>query len=62
MAARTIENCSVIKRAVAEGIGEPERFWNLNKCLGYCHSANDDEPIESCKNCKYYVSFEQEDE
>lgn len=24
-------------------------------CLGYCHSENDDEPIDACKNCNRYT-------
>lgn len=56
---RTIENCSVIKKSVSKGIGEPERYWHLNKCLGYCRSDYDDEPIETCKNCKFYVTLDR---
>ena len=28
------------------------------KCLGYCHSETDDEPIDACKYCKLYESYE----
>ena len=28
------------------------------KCLGYCYSETDDEPIEKCKNCELYESYE----
>ena len=61
MAARKINNCSIIKKAVEKGIGVPVRYWYLNKCLGYCRAVNDDEPIEACKKCKYNISFELEE-
>lgn len=32
---RTLDNCSVIKKQIKRGIGEPERYCNINKCLGY---------------------------
>lgn len=57
---RTIYNCSVIQKQVNRGIGEPERYLTLNKCLGYAESDNDDEPCEACKRCKFCISFEQE--
>ena len=60
MAARTLENCVLIKACVKLGIGEPTRYWNLDKCLGYQRGKNDDEPCEKCKNCKYYISLKQE--
>ena len=57
---RTIYNCSVVQKQVNRGIGKPEQYYNLNKCLGYAKSDNDDEPCEACKRCKFYISFEQE--
>lgn len=52
---RTIENCSLIKSCVKKGIGEPKRFWHINKCEGYQKDENDDEPCEKCKSCKYCI-------
>lgn len=57
---RTIYNCSVIQKQVKRGIGEPERYYNLNKCLGYAKSDNDDEPCEQCKRCRLNLSLEEE--
>ena len=34
MAARTIENCSIIQRCVKAGIGEPQRWYNIERCEG----------------------------
>lgn len=53
MAARTIENCSIVKRCVEEGLGEPQRWYNINKCEGYA-------PFEQCKKCKFCISNEKE--
>jgi hypothetical protein len=56
---RTIENCSVVKKAVRTGLGEPE---NQNgRCLGYAGSygPDDDEPCEECKACKLNTAFEE---
>lgn len=52
---RTIENCYLIKKCVQDGIGAPDRFWNINRCEGYQKSENDDEPCEQCKKCKYCI-------
>lgn len=64
MPKRTLRNCSIIKRESWRGNGTPEQI--NGKCLGYCHSENDDEPIEVCKNCKlqesYYEDMEMQDE
>lgn len=49
---RTIENCSIKKKCVKCGIGEPD--VKNGYCLGYCCGENDDEPIDACKKCKYY--------
>lgn len=57
---RTLENCSLIKRNVKRGIGEPEQYYNINKCLGYAKSEMDDEPCETCKNCKFCISIDCE--
>lgn len=61
MASRTLDNCSLIKKMIKSGIGEPEQMYNINKCLGYQRSENDDEPCEICKGCKYNLSFCHDD-
>lgn len=53
MAARTIENCSIIKKCVKAGIGEPTQYYNIKRCEGYA-------PFEQCKKCKYHISYEKE--
>ena len=55
---RTFENCTLIKKCVSIGIGEPEQYEN--KCVGYARGENDDEPCEQCKNCKLNTSYEGE--
>jgi len=47
---RTIENCSLIKRMVRVGEGEPEREGD--RCLGYAE--------ETCKECKLNVWYDDE--
>ena len=62
---RTIENCSLIKRCVSDGIGKPNidnTTENINKCEGYQVSEYDDEPCEICKKCKYCTMGEMYDE
>lgn len=49
---RTLENCTLIKKCIKKGIGEPEQYRNLNKCVGYAKGENDDEPCEQCKRCR----------
>ena len=58
---RTFENCTLIKRCIRAGIGEPEQHPNLNKCVGYARSENDDEPCEKCKKCKLCTSSENDE-
>lgn len=53
---RTIENCSLIKQCVSEGIGYPARFFDTNLCEGYQKSDIDDEPCEVCKGCEHCIS------
>lgn len=31
---------------------------SINKCLGYAKSEMDDEPCETCKNCKFCISID----
>ena len=59
MSKRTIENCSVIKRGLALGIGKPYVESN-GKCVGYSHSDDDDEPHDLCKNCRLNSSYESD--
>lgn len=61
MAARTLDNCSLIQKMIKRGIGEPEQYHNINKCLGYQRGETDDEPCEICKRCKYNLSFCHDD-
>lgn len=49
---RTLDNCTLIKKLVKDGIGEPEQYYNLNKCSGYTKSENNDEPCEQCRKCR----------
>lgn len=60
MAARTIENCTLIQKCVKKGIGEPQQWHFINKCEGYQRGENDDEPCEQCKKCKFCISNEKE--
>ena len=55
MAARTLDNCTLIKKCVKAGIGEPQQWYNINKCEGYQRGENDDEPCEQCKKCRYCI-------
>jgi hypothetical protein len=60
MAKRTMENCSLIKKAVREMIGSPG--IEDGKCVGYANrgSGDDgDEPCEKCKECKLNVTYEK---
>lgn len=46
---RTLENCSLIKQSIHIGVGRPNQRNGL--CQGYSYP-DDDEPCETCKNCK----------
>lgn len=55
------KNCSKLgeqriklQQVDCEGIAKDKN----GKCLGYCYSETDDEPIEKCKNCELYESYE----
>lgn len=52
MAKKTIDNCTVIKKAIKIGIG----FCGTvgDKCEGYC-TETDDEPCDKCKRCKLLI-------
>ncbi len=63
MAAKTIDNCSLIKKSVKIGIGYPDcyiRTFGERRCFGYQKSENDDEPCKQCKRCKYYAGCGEE--
>ena len=51
MPKRTIENCSLIKKAIKELAGEPKVLEG--KCEGY-HNEHD-EPHEVCQKCKLSI-------
>lgn len=55
---RTIQNCSYAKRMVRRGLGEPSVAGD--KCMGYQRGENDDEPCETCKECKLNEWHESE--
>ena len=52
---RTIENCTFIQKCIRKGIGEPKRFYNINKCEGYQKSEDGGAPCEQCKKCKFCI-------
>lgn len=54
---KTLFNCSLIKKMVVKGEGEPERYYVT--CAGYPKSENDDEPCETCKKCILNYSMEK---
>ena len=55
---RTLENCSLIKKCVKRGIGEPTQYYNINRCEGYAKS-DYDEPCEVCKRCKFCITYDE---
>lgn len=59
VAKRTVENCSLVKKAVKRGIGTPQ--MQSGKCMGYSAGDNDanDEPCEKCKVCKLSTTYGQ---
>ena len=46
-----------LQQVDCEGIAKDKN----GKCLGYCYSETDDEPIDACKYCKLYESYEDAD-
>lgn len=56
MPARTIENCSLVKKM---GGAKPDK--DGRKCVGFGKSDEDDEPCEICQNCKLNAYYEPED-
>lgn len=48
---KTIENCQLIKRMIKEMVGYP--LIKDGKCEGYVISEENDEPCDTCKECKY---------
>lgn len=57
MSKRTIYNCSIIKKAVKNGIGECGS--ENGKCIGYA-GEDGDEPCNACKECKLNAMYSQE--
>jgi hypothetical protein len=55
---RTIENCSLRKKAIHEGIGDCGT--ENGKCLGYANEGG--EPHDTCKECKLHVYYEESEE
>lgn len=55
MAARTIENCTLIQKNTKSGVEEPMRWYFLDKCEGYKQPNNDEELFGQCKKCRYCV-------
>ena len=53
LAKKTIDNCTVIKSAIKEGLGFPDLFGD--KCGGYANSG--EEPYEACDRCKLYEGY-----
>ena len=58
MTKRTVKNCRLIKKMVAEGVGTPKIFPD-GSCDGYA-DWNEDEPCEKCKSCKLNVWYEED--
>lgn len=54
MAKKTIDNCTVIKRAVRDGVGYPD--VSGDKCDGYAKGYCD-EPHDSCIRCKLFEGY-----
>lgn len=54
---RTIANCRLIRKAIRQGEGEPEKVGDL--CYGYGYYLPDgyesDEPCETCKHCRVLI-------
>ena len=46
-----------LQQVDCEGIAKDKN----GKCLGYCYSETDDEPIDACKYCELYESYEDAD-
>lgn len=60
MAKRTIENCSLVAKAVRIGLGTPQAEGD--KCMGYAHGSDDDEndePCKICRECKLNTAYEE---
>nr|DAZ25633.1 MAG TPA: hypothetical protein [Caudoviricetes sp.] len=56
---RTLYNCPLIRKMVAKGEGEPKH--QDMTCIGYQKSENDNEPCETCKNCKLNYMYGEND-
>ena len=57
MSKKTLENCSLIKKACDKlGIGKPEQYDG--KCEGYA-SHDRDEPTLKCRECNLNIGYEE---
>jgi hypothetical protein len=52
---RTLDNCRLIKRH-----GKPEQDRENGICLGFGRGENDDEPCDTCKECKLNSTYDAE--
>ena len=57
MAVRTVNNCRLIKKMIAEGVGLP-KTWPDGTCDGY--AGDTDEPCKTCKKCKLNTGYEED--
>jgi hypothetical protein len=55
MSKKTLENCSFIRKCVKKGIEKPDQ--RNGKCAGYQKSDTDDEPCDSCIDCKLQENY-----
>jgi hypothetical protein len=52
---RTLDHCGLITRCMKAGIGKPVQ--RSGKCEGYQKSDNDDEPCETCIECRLQMDY-----
>lgn len=59
MSERTIDNCKVIKSAIAKGLVKPltEGVNGKKYCQGYQKSESDDEPYVKCLDCHLNIFY-----
>lgn len=53
---RTLQNCTLIKKCVTDGIGTPKQYDN--KCEGYT-LGDGEEPVKQCKKCKLNENYQE---
>jgi hypothetical protein len=54
---RTLKHCGLITQCIKAGIGRPKQ--QDGKCSGYQKSDTDDEPCETCKQCRLHELREE---